>query len=724
MVMLLRLALRNLRLHWVRTLIVGFLLTIGTWLVVVGQGALQAIQAGMQRSVVDTLSGHLQIYSGAAKDDLELYQSAALAVPDLGEVEDFGALKKVVSEVPGVRAVVPMGLGRSLVWGDSPIETKLEALRTAIRDDKRERVPAIVGHVKAILKSMNGDLDKLQQVAADTKETALQREDLARANSEEFWKTFEDNPLDALEFLENRISPLGVQSGFYFFNYVGTDPQAFATNFSLFRVQSGEMIPPGQRGFMFNSNYYEKFVKHRTARRMDEIKEARELGGATIADDDNLKRMVEHNRSQVSQITEQLDPQRSLEVKALLQQELASTEEDLAKLVAAFLTVDDGNFDRRYEVFYKEIAPRIRLYAYMIGDEIALYGQTKSGYPRAVNVKVWGVFRYDGLEKSGLAGIYNIMDLMSFRDLAGMSELVTPEEIAKLKADSGIQALDRDKAEDALFGEGEVVEAIDNKPIGDVMGANLTGLRRAAQAAQDAKFTQADLEQGPVVNAAVFLKDEAELTPEKIEAARLAVDTALNRDPARWGQPQPVADPDDVARKTAAGEPVEPLVAARVVTWTAAQGPLVAGLSTGISVFFYGLVGLIFFVAFIVILNSLLMSTMERVQEIGTIRAMGAQRGFVLRMFAIEGAAMAVMFGALGIGLGALTLAGLGASGIKATSEILFFVFGGRELRPVLDGGHLLVAFVVITSVTLVSILIPAIAASRIPPIAAMQAKE
>jgi len=722
--MLLRLALRNLRLHWVRTLIVGMLLTLGTWLVVVGQGALDAIKAGMQRSVVDTLSGHLQIYSGAAKDDLELYQSAALAVPDLGEIKDFGALKKAVTQIPEVSSIVPMGLGRSLVWGDSPIETKLEELRNAIRDQKTERVPAVVAHVRAILKSMNGDLDKLEKVAANTKETTQQREDLARANSEEFWKTFEATPLDALEFLENRISPLGVQSGFYFFNYVGTDPQAFATNFKLFRMQAGEMIPPGQRGFMFNSNYYEKFVKHRTARRLDEIKEARELTGATIAQDDTLKRMVDHNRSQVSQITEQFDPQRSLEVKAILQKELGSTEEDIGKLVASFLTVDDANFDRRYEVFYKEIAPRIRLYAYMVGDEIALYGQTKNGYPRAVNVKVWGVFRYDGLEKSGLAGIYNIMDLMSFRDLSGMSELVTPEEVAKLKADSGIKALDRDKAEDSLFGEGEVVEAIDNKPIGDVMGDSLTGLRRAAQAAQDAKFTQAQLESGPIVNAAVFLKDDALLTPERFEATRLAIDTALNGNPGAWKQPLPVADPDDIARKTAAGEPIAPLKAARVVSWESAQGPLVAGLSSGITIFFYGLVGLIFFVAFIVILNSLLMSTMERVQEIGTIRAMGAQRGFVLRMFAIEGAAMAVLFGALGIGLGALTLAGLGASGIKASSEILFFIFGGRELRPVLDGGHLAVAFLVITAVTLVSILIPAIAAARIPPIAAMQAKE
>ena len=723
--MLLRLALRNLRLHWVRTLIVGVLLTLGTMLVVVGQGGIEAIKAGMQRSVVETLSGHIQVYSGGAKDDLELYQSAALAAPDLGEIEDFAALKKVAMTVPEVRSIVPMGLGRSVVWGDSPIETKLEELRNALRDNNTERVVPLVSHIKSILKSMDGDLDKLAAVATDTKETAQQRADLAKANSSELWAQFETAPLDVLEFLENRISPLGVQSGFYFFNYVGTDPQAFSSNFGLFRMQSGEMIPPGQRGFMFNSNYYEKFVKHRTARRLDEIKEQRELTGAKIALSEDLQRMVDHNRSQVSQITEQLDPQQAGEVKAILQKELASQEGDLGKLVSAFLNVTDDNFDHRYAVFYKEIAPRIRLYAYMVGDEIALYGQTKSGYPRAVNVKVWGVFRYDGLEKSGLAGIYNVMDLMSFRDLQGMSELVTAEEIAGMKKASGIEAPDRDKAEDELFGEGEVVEAVDNKPIGDVMGTSLAGIRQAAEDAQNATYTQAQLEEGPVVNAAIFLKTEGvELTGEYIEGVQRKLEALLNGNPGAWKQPVPEAEtPRPGDSETVIAAKTHPK-AARVVPWTEAQGPLVAGLSSGITIFFYGLVSLIFFVAFIIILNSLLMSTMERVKEIGTIRAMGAQRGFVLRMFAIEGAAMAVLFGAIGIGFGALTLALLGNTGIKASSEILFFVFGGRELRPTLDGGHLAIAFVIITAVTLISTLVPAIVASRIPPIAAMQAKE
>lgn len=712
---LLRIALRNLRLHWVRTLIVGFLLTVGTWLVVVGQGAIDAIHAGMQRSVVDTLSGHLQITSGAAKDDLELYQSAAIAVPDLGKIADFGKVKSVLQSVPDVDAVIPMGLGRSIVWGASSIETKLAELRRSINDGTSDKRPALIAHVRAILKSMTGDLDKLQKVASDTKETDAQKADLARANSDAFWQEFDKAPLDALEFLENRISPLGVQSGFYFFNYVGTDPGAFAKNFKLFRMQSGEMIPEGQRGFMFNSNYYERFVKHRTARRLDEIKEARELTGATIALDENLKRMVEHNKAQVSQITEQLDPVKADEVKVLLQKELGSTEGELSKLLVSFLAVDDDNFQRRYDFFYKEIAPRIRLYAYMVGDTISLYGQTKSGYPRAVNVKVWGVFRYEGLEKSGLAGVYNVMDLMSFRDLTGLSEPVSAEELASIKAQAKITDIPREKAEDELFGAGtEVVTAADNKTFDDLAGRDLAGMRKLAEAAQNAKFSQADLEAGPVVNIAVFLKGAQASAPGTSAAgdAPLAKATLIDAEQLEVSRLKVV----DALKK--AGFDM------KVLPWSSAQGPLVGGLAAGISIFFYVIVGLIFFVAFIVILNSLLMATMERTQEIGTIRAMGAQRGYVIRMFAIEGAAMAVIFGGLGLGLGALTVIGLGASGVPATSEILFFIFGGRELHPLLDVGHLAVAFSVIVVVTLVSTLIPAIAAARIPPIAAMNAKE
>jgi len=694
--MLLRIALRNLRLHWVRTMIVGFLLGAGTCLVVVGQGAIDAIQAGVRKSVVDTLSGHLQLYSSNAKDELELYQSAALAVPDLDQIDDFAKVRDALTTVPEVDAIIPMGLGRSIVWGESTLETKLIELRRAITDGPRDRVPSLIAHIRLLCGTLVGDLDKLAKVAADTKEAEQQKADVLRANSDAFWSEFEKDPDTALEFLDNRIAPLGLQTGIYFFNYVGTDLQSYGKNFGLFRIESGQMVPDGQRGFLFNRFFYEKNVKNRTARRLDEIKEARDLAGALIATNSDLQRQIERNRQQVGQITDQLDAERGQLVKAALQKELGSTEPDLNKLVGEFLQTTDENFDARYEAFYRIIAPQIRLYAYMVGDTISLYGQTKSGYPRAVNVKVWGVFRYEGLERSGLAGVYNLMDLMSFRDLNGMSDPIRPEELQAIRERAGIKTIDRDKAEDELFGgDSDLVAEVDNTAFDALAGNDISGLRRAAQEAQNSAFTQAELEAGPVVNAAIFLKDPAQAL-ENLEDIQARVAAALEK----------------------SGLPV------KVVPWTEARGTLVSSLSSGITIFFFVLVGIIFLVALIVIVNSLLMSTMERVQEIGTIRAMGAQRSYVVKMFAIEAGAMTVIFGTAGMALGAAIVLALGAQGVPATSEVLFFVFGGKTLNPVLEVGHLGVAVLAIGIVTLFASLVPAIVASRIPPIAAMQAKE
>ena len=50
----------------------------------------------------------------------------------------------------------------------------------------------------------------------------------------------------------------------------------------------------------------------------------------------------------------------------------------------------------------------------------------------------------------------------------------------------------------------------------------------------------------------------------------------------------------------------------------------------------YVAVLIIFVVALVIINNALVMATLERVQEIGTLRAVGAQRRFILAMLVIE----------------------------------------------------------------------------------------
>ena len=65
-----RIAIRNLLLYRVKSAVIAALLGAGAYLSIVGLGLLKDVQSAMQRSVVDSVAGHLQIYSSQAKDDL------------------------------------------------------------------------------------------------------------------------------------------------------------------------------------------------------------------------------------------------------------------------------------------------------------------------------------------------------------------------------------------------------------------------------------------------------------------------------------------------------------------------------------------------------------------------------------------------------------------------------------------------------------------------------
>src|SRR4029079_9144976 len=94
------------------------------------------------------------------------------------------------------------------------------------------------GHVRQILSVLQGDVKNRLLIQ---EERAISTEDaaaVARASSDEFWKGFDADPLDALEFLENRIAPQATDADMLFLRYVGTDPEAFAGSFARREIAS------------------------------------------------------------------------------------------------------------------------------------------------------------------------------------------------------------------------------------------------------------------------------------------------------------------------------------------------------------------------------------------------------------------------------------------------------------------------------------------------------
>src|SRR5262249_33495977 len=105
-------------------------------------------------------------------------------------------------------------------------------------------------------------------------------------------------------------------------------------------------------------------------------------------------------------------------------------------------------------------------------------------------------------------------------------------------------------------------------------------------------------------------------------------------------------------------------------------------------------------------------------------RAIGAQRGFVLGMVLVETLFLSLVFGTAGAGLGAAIVHRLGARGIPAVNEFLYFFFSGPRLHPQLGLGSLVGAFAVICATAAVSALYPAVIAMRVAPVEAMQSDE
>ncbi len=82
---------------------------------------------------------------------------------------------------------------------------------------------------------------------------------------------------------------------------------------------------------------------------------------------------------------------------------------------------------------------------------------------------------------------------------------------------------------------------------------------------------------------------------------------------------------------------------------------------------FLFLFSIVFIVVLMSIVNTLSMSVMERVREIGTLRALGMRKGGIVRVFAVEGGALGALGCLLGAVLTVVTSVAINAAHIKYT---------------------------------------------------------
>jgi ABC-type lipoprotein release transport system permease subunit len=711
-----QMAFRNLFASRLKTIIVGGIIMFGGLLVVAGNSLLDSVVAAMSRSVIGSVAGHIQVYNAKSKDPLEVMGRMMMGDPDLAQLDDFSKVRESLLKVPNVKAVVPMGISGALVTSGNTIDLALEKLRNAVkrrrdartdvdRASAQAQVDAEKGHVRQIVAVLQTDL---KNATAVLDARAIDKEDAAavtRAASDQFWTEFDKEPFESLEFLENRIANQAADADLLFLNYVGTDFQSFQKSFDRMKIVEGTMVPPGKRGFLFAKHVYEEQLKLKAARRLDQIKEGIDSQGETIAKTPDLQRMVRENVSQVREVLLQLDATKTADFRAKLQRELGSPEKDVGKLLAAFFQTDDQNFHQRYDFFYRELAPSLELYRVRIGDVLTIKAFTRSGYVQSVNVPVYGTFQFQGLEKSTLAGALNLMDLVSFRELYGFMSGEKLAEVQALQKASGAHDVKRENAEAELFGskQDEGADKVAEKPARKVeatttpgvapvmrdLGESLGG-KLQREEARSRVFPSSEVETGVVLNAAVILKD-----PKKLTETMAAIEAQGTKDG----------------------------LSLKAIDWQTAAGLIGQFIDVARRVLYVAIL-IIFMIALVIINNALVMATLERVREIGTLRAIGAQRRFILAMLVIEAIVVGLVFGGLGAGLGAVLVSIIGKVGIPAKSDVWFFFFSGPRLHPFIGTSNVIAAFVIVLLVSAFSSFYPAWLAMRVSPRQAMQEDE
>jgi ABC-type lipoprotein release transport system permease subunit len=162
----------------------------------------------------------------------------------------------------------------------------------------------------------------------------------------------------------------------------------------------------------------------------------------------------------------------------------------------------------------------------------------------------------------------------------------------------------------------------------------------------------------------------------------------------------------------------------KILDWQTASG-FVGQFVTLIRLVLFTAVLIFFAVAIVIINNAMVMATLQRVKEIGTMRAIGTQRRFVVVMLLVEIAAIGLVFGLGGalLGGGAVALV-RAAGGIPATNDILFFLFAGDALLPRLGALAVGTSLTIVLLVSILSALYPALIAMRVTPVEAMATEE
>lgn len=309
-------------------------------------------------------------------------------------------------------------------------------------------------------------------------------------------------------------------------------------------------------------------------------------------------------------------------------------------------------------------------------DNIVLMGMgADNSVGNDIRVNIKGIVKYKQLNT--IWGGFAIVDIESYRECMGYisakdnSTLTIPEEDKKLlHVDSG-------DIED-FFSE----EIIDSKTINEERKIATPDKEKTKKENTE----DIDIDKGTYNMVLVFLKKDNSLkkTAEKLQKILTEKECGV-----------------------------------KVITWNKAVGTI-GSMALLIKSSLFIFVMFLFFVATIIIVNTLSMAALERTSEIGMMRAIGASKGFIGNMFMYETSILSFLAGGAGIILGFLIVNIISLMKISTENDMLQLLFGGDTFRPFLSATDILIVILQLIIVTIIAVLYPIRIATKITPLDAI----
>ena len=157
----------------------------------------------------------------------------------------------------------------------------------------------------------------------------------------------------------------------------------------------------------------------------------------------------------------------------------------------------------------------------------------------------------------------------------------------------------------------------------------------------------------------------------------------------------------------------------KAVTWKKGAGPI-GNMATIIKGALFFFVMMLFVVAIIIIVNTLTMATLERITEIGMMRAVGARKSFISSMFIGETAMLSGVFGGAGIIIGIIIVKVIPILNITSDNDMVQLLYGGDKFFPLLSFTDILLVVLQLAAVTVITVLYPVKVATGIVPLDAI----